>query len=201
MTTTLAVPESLRSYFTDRAVQSVVDHMLESKASDVPPDLDWNEIRDFHMAHASAAKVRADHAILLLDLWDAVWADALREHGITQDFPLNEYVKGAKPSPQVLWNDSLYRIHRCVKRDEDLFITNTFIYEDGEVYISLEYEKDGDWVELSSIPSGWEKDDDNSYSFSDKSVTIQKDTTHLDITPLQQAAQEAVAAVVQAVTR
>ena len=71
------IPESYRAYCTDRAVQTAVDHILESKTLDVPTDLEWDELSKFHRAVLSAHQVRCEFAIFLHELWDEIWMPAV----------------------------------------------------------------------------------------------------------------------------
>ena len=75
------LPESYHAYCSDAAVRTAVDHILSSEGSKkqlaLPPDIEWKDLRAFHTAVLSAHQVRCEFAILLIDLWDAVWQPAL----------------------------------------------------------------------------------------------------------------------------
>lgn len=193
MTTTVPVPESLRSYFTDPAIRSVVDHMLDAKASELPTDLDWDEISDFHRAHASAAKVRADYAVLLLELWDAVWKAPLKDNEITEDVPFSKYPDDTLPSPKVVWDDCLYRIFEVgkdVRLQAGLGIPNA-----GHLVAYFKPEQSGRPYPELVLPASWSVDEDNYYCTPEEIAIFDKDQSSIDVTELQQMVRAAVAAL------
>ena len=76
--TDFTLPPSYHAYCKDRAVQSAVDHILNHrKKLEVPPDLEWDSLPDFHAAVLSAHQVRCDFATALHGLWMGVWQNAL----------------------------------------------------------------------------------------------------------------------------
>ena len=200
MTTAVSVPESVRSYFTDSSVSAIVDHILQSEAAEFPVDLDWEEVRDFHVAHVAAVTVRTDYALLLLDLWESVWAEPLRAHGITQDVPFDEYPEGTLPSPEVFWYDSLYRICYFPGDSGAFLYLSVYFDSKGKLELSLAHEtEEGENTQLS-LPAAWSFDEDiESYVARDALVKIQEDTSSIDVTTFQQLAFSAITALVEAV--
>ena len=80
--TNFTLPESYRAYCKDAAVRSVVDHILNrGKKLEVPPDLEWCRLPDFHAAVLGAHQVRCDFATALHGLWIKVWQHALDDCG------------------------------------------------------------------------------------------------------------------------
>ena len=80
----ITLPESFRAYASKNDVRTAVDHILNCnnrKKLEVPPDLDWDELPEFHSAVLAAHQVRCDYAILLHKLWNKVWGTALRSAG------------------------------------------------------------------------------------------------------------------------
>ena len=76
------LPPSYRAYCKDRAVESAVDHILnQAKKLEVPPDLEWDSLSDFHAAVLGAHQVRCDFATALHGLWKEVWQHALDDCG------------------------------------------------------------------------------------------------------------------------
>jgi len=61
-----------------------VEHLLEQTDERLPAGLSWQDVRAYHEARLAALKVRADFALLLLDVWDASWKQALERHGIDE---------------------------------------------------------------------------------------------------------------------
>ena len=80
-----ALPESYASYVADPAVRTAVEHILGSRSLEVPEELDWDRLPDFHAAVLAAHQVRLDYASALQRLWDAVWQRAIDEAGIGED--------------------------------------------------------------------------------------------------------------------
>ena len=77
----ITLPESFRAYASRNGVRTAVDHILDydsRRKLEVPPDLDWDELPEFHSAVLAAHQVRCDYAILLHKLWNTVWGTALR---------------------------------------------------------------------------------------------------------------------------
>ncbi len=79
--TDFTLPESYRAYLNDAAVRSAVHHILDSKNLEVPVDLEWNRLPDFHTAVLAAHQVRCDYATALHHLWNKVWKPALDGRG------------------------------------------------------------------------------------------------------------------------
>ena len=82
--TNFTLPESYCAYCKDAAVRSAVDHILNrGKKLEVPPDLEWCRLPDFHAAVLAAHQVRCDYATALHGLWKKVWQHALDHCGFT----------------------------------------------------------------------------------------------------------------------
>jgi len=73
--------KSYRTYLKDPAARSAVDYILGSKKPEVPADLEWDRLRDFHAAVLAAHQVRCEYAIALHDRWNKVWEPALKDCG------------------------------------------------------------------------------------------------------------------------
>ena len=79
--TNFTLPESYCAYCKDRAVRSAVDHILDARNLEVPADLEWCRLPDFHAAVLGAHQVRCDFATALHGLWIKVWQHALDDCG------------------------------------------------------------------------------------------------------------------------
>jgi len=78
--TQISIPQSVQDYMHQPSVRSAVDYLLEGGTADLPQGLErWEEVRAFHRAYLSACQVRAEHALFLMDLWEAVWGHALAQ--------------------------------------------------------------------------------------------------------------------------
>ena len=86
-------PESYRAYLKDPAVRSAVHHILDSRKLEVPADLEWCRLPDFHAAVLAAHQVQCDFATALHDLWSKVWLLAPEDSGFADSLkplPFNE---------------------------------------------------------------------------------------------------------------
>ena len=72
-----SLPESFAAYVSQRDVKAAVDHILNSTSLEVPADLDWEHLPDFHAAVLAAYQVRSDYATALHQLWNEVWQPVL----------------------------------------------------------------------------------------------------------------------------
>ena len=96
--TDFTLPESYRAYLNDAAVRSAVDHILDSKNLEVPVDLEWCRLPDFHAAVLAAHQVRSDYATALHGIWSEVWQRALDDCGFTDSLEpqsFNEQLKNS----------------------------------------------------------------------------------------------------------
>ena len=110
------LPESYRAYCGDTAVRTAVDHILsaDSKAPlALPADIEWQDLPAFHRAVLSAHQVRCEFAVLLIDLWDAVWQPALDgwENGRDlkpQTVADAQYWHGTKLDTNTVWDEGWF---------------------------------------------------------------------------------------------
>lgn len=103
------MPDSVRDYMTNAAVRAAVDHLLQLKASALPGEVvEWPEVRNYHRAYLSAAQIRAEYAIYLMDVWQNVWAPAIKAFQPTAYLltPKEQNDLGYEPqSPQAVWDE------------------------------------------------------------------------------------------------
>lgn len=74
---TFTIPESVFVYYNDKAVMAAVDHLLSEKKETLPGVDDWSDLPAYYRARLSAYQCQADHALVLFDLWNAIWQPAI----------------------------------------------------------------------------------------------------------------------------
>jgi hypothetical protein len=74
---TFTIPESVFVYYNDKAVMAAVDHLLGEKKESLPGVDDWSDLPAYYRARLSAYQCQADHALMLFDLWNAIWQPAI----------------------------------------------------------------------------------------------------------------------------
>lgn len=131
----IEMPGSVKEYFSSNGIRATVDALLDQKLDDVFPGLDWNEIHDYHKALLAAATVRAEYAIFLLDVWDAVWGTAIKGTDY-QSLPIDEIEKAFKPSAKGIWGDCLYRVHKKTIKSSPYLVT-AVVYNGAEEGLTL----------------------------------------------------------------
>lgn len=200
------IPESYRDYLTDRAIQSVVDHLLEQKDDALPAELEWDEVHSYHSAWLSAQKVKTDYALLLLELWAVIWKPSLEKHGISSIHAysiedMKEY--DAEPSRRALWDDGVfYRWFTYTSNDASFEVETKISISDENIRLHLKIENEAeeyitDELELSEL---WEKEEDDGYiylSTRNKLASLTQCTDRLDISELIQLADEAISAFIK----
>lgn len=67
------IPSGLLSYFNDSKTEAAVDLLLAKKRPSIPDDVEWNEVPDYFRALRAARQIQADLAILVHEIWHAVW--------------------------------------------------------------------------------------------------------------------------------
>lgn len=209
MTTLIAIPDSVRDYLTNKTICSVVNHLLEQKDDKLPPDLAWDEVRAYHQAWLSAQKVKTDYALLLMDLWDAIWRPALEKYGVDVEKQswdiegMKEYE--AEPSRHVMWNDGTFYRWFWLKTANGGFSLDTrVVIIDSDEGIYLLFRVDDDEQEIlpaeETLFSQWQfhqGDEVGFFQTPNKLIRIQADTQQLDISALITLADEAVAKFVE----
>ena len=95
----MEIPESLRSYFDNKAVRRAVDELVEGLDGQDMPECDWEEAQNYNQALLMAAQVRADYVALLFKVWDATFGGAA-PHRL-----LGEYFECEDHSPKMCWDE------------------------------------------------------------------------------------------------
>lgn len=94
----LEIPESLRSYFDNKAVRRAVDELVEGLHGQDMPECDWEEAQNYNQALLMAAQVRADHFALLFKVWDTTFGGAAPHRLLGEDFDYESH------SPEICWD-------------------------------------------------------------------------------------------------
>lgn len=176
------IPPGLLSYFTDKKTQAAVDLLLAKKRPQMPDDVGWDEVPDFFRAVRAARQIQADQAILLHEIWNAVWKPlpapwkAKAPHEQSDDGALD---------PNVIWGNS-YLLRSF---DRDKLTSELVIYIDGEAGVQIGFNLFRNTT--SKLPkqlSSWEEDDGTFWSPS----TLISTRRNLNLGPLQPYAAEAL---------
>lgn len=149
----VAVPKSVLAYYQDTKVRGGVDVVLRRKRPQVPADLDWKDISSYYRALAAAQSVQFDYAVLLSEIWDAVWTVLPNANPL----PL------AECDPQRVWENS--RIDRLFKIGSHTCEMMVYLDTATGVQIGIEL-RQGSKVLLrkSDFPADWEKGESNFWS-------------------------------------
>lgn len=195
--TNFTLPESYCAYCKYRAVQSAVDHVLNSgKKLDVPADLEWDRLPDFHAAILAAHQVRCDFATALHGLWKAVWQPALDDCGfadVLEPLSFNERpdYSGYPCDTYSLWEEELLeRVYDKDGRKLGLGVEN-----DGKqawLTIRLLDGKGQDQLTSRTLGSDWDSEpDEEEYLYTREKLAPVTDGS-IALEPLNRAARRAL---------
>ena len=195
--THFTLPESYRTYLKDPAVRSAVDHILAAnKKLEIPADLKWNQLPDFHAAVLAARQVQCDYATALHGLWNKVWQPALDDCGFAdslEQLSLNEGQEHSTyPSDtySLWWLGPLDRVYDMDGHKLGLGVTS----DPKQAWLAI-WLLDGEGKDLTtSLAQGgdWASEpDEDGYLYTRKNpVPISDDGIALD--PLNRAARRAL---------
>jgi hypothetical protein len=202
----ISIPQSVLSYSNNEGVRVAVDHLVNADPSDFPSEIaSWEEARNYHKALLSAHQVQAERAMLLIDLWDAVWGDLVKQRDYSrlmisyQQQHSEEHFDLEFPSPYALWNDSA--IHTRMMKHPVL--PNTVVYL-GTRYLGvgiqlyLSVENDDEVLSTGlSLPHPWAADEDeDGFRHTVEDYLHPSETeVQTDLAPLKEAAGMALDAV------
>ncbi len=199
MSSVLVLPESVRDYMLNPGVRTAVDHLLSQKPADFAPDLQWHEILSYHDALLMAAKVQRDYVATLIDAWQLIWKPVLERHGIVKDVPFSEYISGNLPSPEVIWEDALYRIYEIPGHPKKawLYTAMALLPKEGlAIYIAAEeMQKYRNLLPDTDGFKFWKKDE-NGYLKSKLAGSIDE-SGQIAVGSLIEAAEEAVTYLIE----
>jgi len=188
----MPMPASVLSYFTDKPTEMATDLLLAKKRPSVPEDVAWNEIRAFYKASLAAEQVKAEHAIFLNELWEEAcepmaspWTSS-EPHQQTED---------CATDIRSIWDESCFtreffngdygcEIVTCVGRDEGVQV-GYGLWHDGE---SL-FENDS--------PAGWESPEEMLWSPEGAVPVAEK----IDLRKLRELAEEGRAFMLDALRK
>ena len=194
---TFCLPESYRAYLKDPAVRSAVDHILNRKKLEVPADLEWERLPDFHAAVLAAHQVRSDYATALHGaLWSRVWQPALDECGFADSLELQSFNEQLEYSnypcdTYSLWeNDLLERVYNI--GDHVLGLGAEFGLEQTWLTVWLLNGRGEDLTTRLALGDDWDSElDDEGYLYSSEKLAPILDC-HIALDPLNRAAKRAL---------
>lgn len=164
----IPVPESVTYYWAEPTNQAAVNLLVDR--TEIPPDLELEEVEQFEVASLAAQRVRLDFWRLLRQLWSATWGEAVRtalpearllNFEAHRDFQTDAIT----PSIEEAWAERatfglfevsgqgklVTRLMFADKRCRELVLSFYFINTDGEWTISDALELGPDW----SNDEGW----------------------------------------------
>ena len=189
------LPPSYRAYCKDRAVRSAVDHILDARKLEVPADLEWDLLPDFHAAVLAAHQVRCEFAMALHGLWNKVWQPALDDSVALKPRSLHEQQEpAANPyDTYSLWGPGfLERVYDAGDRWIGLGV-----YVDTEqAWLAIRL-RDGRGNNLTGNPAlgdDWFSElEDEEYRYSrDELARLSNDGCCIPLEPLNRAARRAL---------
>ena len=203
-----SLPESFAAYVSQRDVKAAVDHILNSKSLEVPADLDWEHLPDFHAAVLAAYQVRSDYATALHQLWNEVWQPILDSSDIEiQALSIAETQEWSSTHADTgnAWKDEEF--YRSFRKNSFLIILGVGLHSnEARLYLWLGDEQgENSKAEELSLPtseaSDWylegEGSDEWGYT-SEGLAPIRNRCVELD--RLRAAAKRAVAKIIEVVT-
>jgi len=124
------IPPGLLSYFNENKTESAVDLLLAKKRPSIPDDVEWEDVPNYFRAVRAARQIQADLAILLHEIWNAVW-DPLPAPWKAK--APHEQVDDGLIDPRTIW-DHWYalRAYECDKLNSELLI-----YADNESGVQI----------------------------------------------------------------
>ena len=198
------LPPSYAAYAAQKEVRAAVDHVLGSKQLDVPSDLDWDQLPDFHAAVLAAHQVRCEYASALCGLWDEIWQKALDSSGLefealsvaeTQEWQMREW-KSSQLETNDVWDSKWFS--RPLRKNGFCVYLGVWLEISG-VRLGLWFARESDDQDktpnLSLEKINWSRAlEDDDYYYTGKGIApISGDGIELD--GLNDAAKQALAAI------
>lgn len=189
------LPESVYLYYSNPAVETAVDYMLDASSADIPSDLGWHEVRDYHKAFFSAQQTMVEYCLSMMELWDCTWGRATNHLGPEAFIPLGdkEYPKVCFPSPRNVFDDSFCKIIRTGQNNNEWLETYTWIQERGQISIAFcHVDSDGSYEKSEKAKSElWIPQPEDSVWCASLPNLISEKGREFDISDLKLAASEA----------
>ena len=203
----IELPKSLQDYFSKPSVTVAVDAILsleDDAKSRLPADLTWDEVRAYHSAVLSAHQVRHDYARFLDEVWRSTWGEVTNQHGTFERVAVMDMDHDARPTPRLIWNDGYYVYLKVTDRPRVTTLMTEVWWnaEEGlqtSVMVETEGGTDSDFGArcISDVwQYYWGHEDGWLYSASGVLVTPSIGE-HCDVSPIIQAANAAVRALVK----
>lgn len=195
------IPESYRDYITDRTIESVVEHLLTQKDNDLPIELGWNELYAYHQAWLSAQKVKTDYALFVMDLWEIAWGNCLRKYGIIHEHTIDEVrAWDMRPTRDSLWENGCCRYFSFNSFELDI---QAMAYSDVGVCLRFKVDDQEGNVfseKMESLMSvNWKREEE--YLVTQKWILIQDAPSELDVSKLQDWADEVISVFINRVSQ
>ena len=165
----LTLPDSVLAYFKDPQVRAGVDAMM-TRSDKLPADLKWSEMQGYYRALAAAQRLVVDHALLLHEVWQAVWESEIPRTWKVDDPDEQVANAGQSPHPRLCWESGAY--FRCYDRGLRSVHTGVSLNESGfHVGFGVFKQRTGSNAIRQSI-EGFEIDEDQEYFWQEKPLPL-----------------------------
>ena len=179
--TTIFMPASVLTYFSDSATRMAADLILSQRRPSIPEDVKWGELGLFYRANLAAKQIEAEHAILLVDIWTKTCRNMPSDW--TRPQP-HEQGEDCAADLRTLWNESCFtreyfkdgfgcEIAICIGKEEGLQV-GYGLWHDGETLLA------------ENGPDGWEWSEEYCWS-PEGAVSLQE---NIDLLKLRDFARE-----------
>lgn len=176
------IPAGLLAYFTDSKTEAAVDLLLSKQRPDVPDDVRWGDVPAYFRALRAARQIEADYAILLHEIWSAVWKPLTGSWAAKEP---HEQVDDAFLDPRRIFGQN-YAL-RVFERDKLWCELLVFVHKESGVQIGFNVFQ-GRTSKLPKALADWEYEDGTHWSPANH-VKLKRT---LDLTPLRTYADDAL---------
>lgn len=185
----MSMPASVLSYFTDKATELATDLLLAKKRPAIPEDVAWGDLHAFYKAILAAKQIETEHAIFLNELWVEV-CQSMAAPWVPND--PHQQTADCAIDPGSIWAES------CFTRE---FLNGAYsceimtcIGKDVGIQIGYGLWHDGENLLKSSPSPDWETPDDLLWS-PEGAVPINQD---IDLQKLRQLADDGMRFILDA---
>ena len=198
------LPESYRAYCGDVAVRTAVDHILSANSKAplaLPTDIEWKDLPAFHRAVLSAHQVRCEYAVMLIELWDAVWQPALgSEFGADlqlQTVADAQVWHNSKLDTNTVWDEEHFGLGFEILGTSFLLLPAVVVDQERlRLVLCLWGKDDTDHTTGLDFGDAWpERDIEGGVAYTRRSLTPIRDDGTIDLDPALKAAEDALTAV------
>ena len=192
--TNFTFPETYRAYLSDAAVRSAVEHILSSKKLEVPADLEWNRLPDFHAAVLAAHQVRSDYATALHCLWNKVWQPALDDCGFAGSLEPRSFIEQQEYSSYSgdtysSWEGLLERVYDTGDHKVGLGVTTRL--KQALLTIWILNRNDEDLTTSLTLGDDWDSELEEGYLYTRDNLAPVRDGC-IQLVPLHRTAKRAL---------